>query len=279
MDPTGSNGRAPFRSTEIEPEILPPLDRGGEDLPPHATGPMPQSRPRPRWSYAPATYALVAINCAVFLPMLASPTANEFVLTQGSNWGARELINGEWWRLLTAIFVHNGFIHIAGNMWCLWNLGLLGEPLLGSGGMLAAYLLTGVAGNLLSTGTHPNAPGVGASGAVFGLAGVLIMLLKSPLLPVPREELNRLRRSVIWFAVLNFIIGGGVWLAHTALQIDNMAHLGGFLCGLALGVPLVPKIGARPAQFVRRQWIAFGGAAFALLLIAFYLFNIYRAPA
>ncbi len=143
-------------------------------------------------------------------------------------------------------------------------------------GMIAAYVLTGVAGNLLSTATHPSRPGAGASGAVFGLAGVLIMLLKSPLLPIPPEELKRLRRSVIWFAVLNFVIGGGIWLARTSLQIDNMAHLGGFLCGLALGVPLVPKIGARPAVFVRRSWIAYGSAAFVMLLVGFYLLNLYR---
>jgi rhomboid protease GluP len=249
----------------------------GADLPPYEAAPPPERRrPRGRWAFAPATYVLLGINCLVFLPMFANSGVNELVLTLGSNWGKRELVQGEWWRLLTAIFVHNGFIHIASNMWCLWNLGLLGEPLLGSWGMLAAYILTGVSGNLLSTATHPNSPGVGASGAVFGLAGVLIMLLKSPLLPVPPEELKRLRRSVIWFAVLNFVIGGGVMLAHTSVQIDNMAHLGGFLCGMALGVPLVPKIGARPALFVRRQWIAFGGGAFVLLLVAFYIFNFYR---
>ena len=276
MDPIGSNGRAPFRDTEVAPEFLPPVERAGE-LPPYQEPPQAQQpRRRGRWAYAPATYLLLAINIAVFLPMFANPRINELVLTMGSNWGDLELHNGQWWRLLTAIFVHNGVVHIASNMWCLWNLGLLGEPLLGSWGLLAAYILTGVSGNLLSTATHPSAPGVGASGAVFGLAGVLIMLLKSPLLPVPPEELKRLRRSVIWFAVLNFVIGGGVWIAHTSLQIDNMAHLGGFLCGLALGVPLVPKIGARAEQFASRQWIAFGGAAFVLLLIAFYLFNLLR---
>ena len=78
---------------------------------------------------------------------------------------------------------------------------------------------------------------MGASGAVFGLAGVLIMLLNSPLLPFPPAELRQLRRSVIYFAVLNFILGGGadLFFSHY-LQIDNLAHLGGFACGLALGV-------------------------------------------
>ena len=56
----------------------------------------------------------------------------------------------QWWRLLTATFVHVGLLHIATNMWCLWNLGLLGEPLLGPVGLIAVYLITGIAGNLLS---------------------------------------------------------------------------------------------------------------------------------
>ena len=71
------------------------------------------------------------------------------------HWGANNagsvLINGEWWRIVTAMFVHVGILHLATNMWCLWNLGLLAEPLMGSAGVLAVYILTGAAGNLLST--------------------------------------------------------------------------------------------------------------------------------
>ena len=106
----------------------------------------------------------------------------------------RVLIGGQWWRIVTAMFVHVGILHLATNMWCLWNLGLLAEPLMGSVGVVAVYILTGAAGNLLSTlvtgsaisrsgGVFP--AGAGASGAVFGIAGALIVLLKSPRLPVP----------------------------------------------------------------------------------------------
>ena len=89
--------------------------------------------------------------------------------------------------------------------------------------------------------------------------GVLIVLLKSKLLPVPEFELKKLRRSVIYFAVLNFVLGAGTMLIPSVIRIDQMAHLGGFLSGLAVGVPLVPRIGAPRAEFVRKQWIAFGG--------------------
>ena len=257
-------------------EILPPDDRDrsygrmpGYDGDPRMAPPPPARRNR--WATAPATYTLVGINCAVYLLMVlrgVSPTnpSVENLVQWGANFGGLVLA-GEWWRLLTAAFVHVGIIHLATNMWCLWNLGLLGEPLLGPAGMFAVYGLTGVAGNLLSTAVHPRIVGAGASGAVFGLAGVLILLLKAKLLPVPPQEVARLRKSVIYFAVLNFVIGGGTMVLHTSIQIDNMAHLGGFLCGLALGAPLVPRIGAARSQYAARSWVAYGGMA--LLLLAF----------
>ena len=224
-----------------------------------------------RWASAPATYVLVGINCAVYLAMVlsgvsaSSPNVAELV-HWGANFGVYVLA-GQWWRLLTAAFVHIGLLHLATNMWCLWNLGLLGEPLLGPAGVVAVYVLTGVAGNLLSTAVHPQIVGAGASGAVFGIAGVLILLLKAKWLPVPPEEIRRLRRSVIYFALLNFVIGGSTMFLRTSIQIDNMAHLGGFLCGLALGVPLVPRIGSARSEFGVRSWATYGGMT--VLLLAF----------
>jgi rhomboid protease GluP len=249
-------------------EILPPEGRAyeGEAGPP---------RPRPsrgsRWASAPATYTLVGINCAVFIAMVvrgvspSNPSVQELV-----NWGANFgglVLAGQWWRLLTAAFVHVGILHLATNMWCLWNLGLLGEPLLGPAGMFAVYVLTGIAGNLLSTA---------ASGAVFGIAGVLILLLKADLLPVPPEEIRRLRKSVIYFALLNFVIGGTSLFFRSAIRIDNMAHLGGFLCGLALGAPLVPRIGPARSQFAFRAWVTYGGMSILLLVFAFGVASFWR---
>jgi rhomboid protease GluP len=147
-------------------------------------------------------------------------------------------------------------IHIATNMWCLWNLGLLGEPLLGPWGMVAVYMLTGVAGNLLSLLVNVLmrdfvSVGAGASGAVFGIAGILIVLLSNKKLPIPSFELHRLRRSVIQFAGLNLVIGLATVILPV-IRIDNSAHVGGFLSGLALGVPLVPH-DQRPDAISQRQ--------------------------
>ena len=286
-----NSGNRPYHSAQAEPEILPPDDGSVPRQEPRyyyqQPQPVPQPSSRPRWAYAPATYILVGINCLVFVAMVFSgvsvvaPTPEQ-LLKFGADYGPYVLVLGDWWRLLTATFVHVGIIHLATNMWCLWNLGLLGEPLLGPFGMFAAYVLTGVAGNLLSTAVHPGVPGgsggivgAGASGAVFGLAGALIVLLKSPLLPLPKIEVQRLRKSVIWFAVLNFVIGAGTWIARTSLQIDNMAHLGGFLSGLAFAIPLVPRIGARREIFLRRRWFAVLGMSFLLLLFAFGVHSFY----
>jgi rhomboid protease GluP len=268
-----------------DPEILPP----NPGLPPQEV-----RKPRPGWASAPATYFLVGVNCAVFLAMFSrglsiwSPTPEQLL-----NWGANNagliLIAGEWWRIVTAMFVHVGILHLATNMWCLWNLGLLAEPLMGSFGVLAVYILTGAAGNLLSTdyswlfplrdGAAVYFPaGAGASGAVFGIAGALIVLLKSNRLPVPPEELKKLRKSVIYFAALNLILGlsisGGNTFLHSGLNIDNLAHVGGFVCGLLFAAPMVPRLGSPRSVFNMRLQLAVGLVVGVLVLFGFYVDHV-----
>jgi rhomboid protease GluP len=188
------------------------------------------------------------------------------------------------------MFVHVGILHLATNMWCLWNLGLLAEPLMDSFGLIAAYILTGAAGNLLSTGVNwyraihesPAAPyfqaGAGASGAVFGIAGALIVLLKSKRLPIPEYELKRLRRSVIYFAAINLIIGLSVNFGSgfTGVEVDNSAHIGGFLCGLLFAVPMVPRIGSPRPEFLTRIRLATAAIVLLLVLFGFYLAQLPR---
>jgi rhomboid protease GluP len=260
------------------PEILPPEGYAA----PHAYGTAPQE-PEPEdahgsrlllgWRYAPATYILIGINIAVYLGMVLggvspwAPTAEQ-IMRWGASRGVNEILFGQWWRLLSATFVHVGIIHLGTNMWCLWNLGLLGEPLLGVLGVFSVYVLTGVAGNLLSSAVSPGIVGAGASGAVFGIAGVLILLLNGPHLPFPREELRRLRRSVIYFALINLAIGGATLLYSGGIKIDNMAHLGGFFSGLALGVPLAPVLGTGRQRYRHRQRVVFAILALGLLLFA-----------
>jgi rhomboid protease GluP len=260
----------------------------------------------PLWSY-PATYLLMGINIAVFAVMfpfgpvmglihqhawsgiLTAPFDVDTLVRFGAT--ASPLIGqGQWWRLVTGTFVHVTILHVALNMWCLWNLGLFGEPLLGKRGLVAVYLLTGTAGMMLSYAWSVLSGQVvlvaGASGAVFGIAGILIVLLSNRKLQVPWNELRGLRRQVIFFAVANLVIGmtpqmlgmaspGQLKLFHVNLgmlpRIDNTAHLGGFLSGLALGLPLFPRMTAGRQSYRARQRAAFGVAVLLLCLVGYAL--------
>jgi rhomboid protease GluP len=277
--------------SDHQPELHPPV---GEAIPIPEYAPAQRSRriARSDWNprVAPATYLLVAINVGVFLWMLThgvsakEPTTDQLVQYGATN--ADLILGGQWWRLVTAIFVHVGLIHIGTNMWCLWNLGMLGEPLLGPVGLFATYLITGIAGNLLSLavnvwlGDHGSV-GAGASGAVFGIAGILIVLLSNYRLPIPVVELKRLRKSVIQFAILNLIIGGATILPvfGSIVRIDNSAHIGGFLSGLALGPALVPSMTAGRVRYFARQKVVFVSATFILALVGYWISKVGIAPA
>jgi rhomboid protease GluP len=271
-----------------EGDILPPVRTVA---PAEAYSPAEARRHRefPVWDprAAPGTYFLLAINVAVYLWMVVQGVdprdPSEAALL---HYGANQtwlVLHGEWYRLLTATFLHVGLIHLATNMWCLWNLGILGEPLIGPYGMVAVYMITGIAGNLLSMGTnillyvwtHSNIvlfiPGAGASGAVFGIAGILIVLLSNRRLPFPWEELRRLRSSVVKFAAINLVIGLSTMFVNVGIRIDNAAHIGGFLSGLMLGVPLAPRMTAGRERYFARQKISFALAALALALAGYFI--------
>jgi rhomboid protease GluP len=276
--PPAPHGRGQvLGEAEFESEILPP--EAGTLAPAE-----PVRRERSTWASAPATYVLVGINCAVFLAMVAnhvsywSPSPDALI-----RWGANNagyvLLDGDWWRIVTAMFVHVGIIHLATNMWCLWNLGLLAEPLMGWAGVLSVYVLTGAAGNLLSTlwnwlhfhNSGAFSVGAGASGAVFGIAGALIVLLKSTRLPVPPRELKKLRMSVIYFAGINLVIGFATMIPGSIIRIDNMAHIGGCACGFLFAAPMVPRIGSPRKLFQDRRNIAVALVVGVLVLFGFYL--------
>jgi len=239
---------------------------------------------------APGTYVLLAVNVAVYLWMIAhgvspSQPSEAALIHYGANvpW---LVLHGGWYRLLTATFVHVGLLHIACNMWCLWNLGILGEPLIGPWGMVAVYMLTGIAGNLLSMAwdialaLHYHAIdyllqiGAGASGAVFGIAGILIVLLSNRRLPFPWRELRRLRSSVIKFSAINLVIGISTMFHNFGVRIDNSAHIGGFLSGLALGFPLIPRMTAGRDRYLARQKITFAAACLILALFGYWIANL-----
>ncbi|HLK07341.1 MAG TPA: rhomboid family intramembrane serine protease, partial [Candidatus Angelobacter sp.] len=188
---------------------------------------QPIVRPRPPI----ATIALLAINIGIFAIMVASGISwitpqTDQVLRWGADYGPYTL-SGQYWRLITSMFLHFGIIHILGNMWCLWSLGQLAEELLDSLSVVALYLVTGVGASLLSLSWDPIRVSAGASGAIFGIAGALISVLYFGQLGLQPASVRKLLGYVVRFAFLNLIFG---------LQghIDNMAHLGGLVSGLLM---------------------------------------------
>lgn len=134
---------------------------------------------------------------------------------------------GQWWRPLTSMFLHAGWLHLLLNGWALYQLGSLFEILIGSSRMLTVYLISGLAGSLASL-LWTRGASVGASGAIFGLMGALIAFLlrrREMLTPFAKSLLGQL---VLWAGI-------NVYIGFSMPGIDNGAHLGGFAMGLLLG--------------------------------------------
>lgn len=181
----------------------------------------------------PVTFGLVAINVLLFVLMsivcmnlLSPPT--ETLVQFGADYGPLTLTT-EPWRLITAMFVHIGIIHIAFNMYALWNIGPFAEKLLGSLGMLIAYFATGVVGSVASLMFNPLVPSAGASGAIFGIFGVVFGVLIGGRKLLPQELSKRLLPQMGYILVANLVLGFSV------STIDNAAHIGGLVFGCIIG--------------------------------------------
>ncbi len=206
------------------------------------------------------TQVIFGANAAVFLGMLLamgpsmlnSPSGQELV-RWGANFGPLT-VSGQWWRLLTCVFVHGGLLHIAFNMWCLWDLGRLAESVYGHWTFALVYLITGVGSSLASVWWNPSVLSVGASGAIFGIAGALIASFYLGEFSLPRTAISGMLRSVVVFVGYNLFFGAV--LAH----IDNAAHIGGLVMGLIMGA-LIAKAAPAHDDIFRRVAVLLIGAA------------------
>jgi rhomboid protease GluP len=229
---------------------------------------LSMSTTRPAPYRPPVTVAIVGINILVFGAMIVSgvspmnPTLAQ-LLRFGADFGPYTL-GGQLWRILTSNYVHVGLFHILFNMWCLWNLGRLAERILGAWTYVLTYTACGIAGSLASLWIHPAAVGAGASGAIFGLAGALITALYLGKLPYPRQMLSGLLRSLLSFAGYNLFFGAVV------PGIDNSAHIGGLIVGLAIGALLASQLNEAPEKRRAHERLMF--TIVALFLIGFGVF-------
>lgn len=230
----------------------------GEDSPVQRVEPAPWLRSQS--SSMAVTQVIFGINVAVFLAMvLAGVSITDPTVGQLRHWGANfgpYTIGGQWWRLLTCVFLHIGIIHIALNMWCLWGLGRLAEAVYDHWTFGVVYLITGVSASVASLGWNPIGTSAGASGAIFGIAGALIASFYLGEFSLPRSAVSGLLRSVVTFAGYNLVFGA------MSGRTDNAAHVGGLVSGLILGA-LIAKVAPQHDNVLRRVGVLVVGLVLA----------------
>jgi len=168
-------------------------------------------------------YALVGLGGAGW-----TTTDSHALIAWGSNFGPYST-DGQWWRLLTAAFLHGGLMHLLVNMATLYDVGRLCERLYGSRRFAALYLVSGLLGSATSVWWNPQVNSVGASGAIFGVLGAMLvyMLDKRNGIPITVMKTHAVSMGVF----ITYILVNG--LARTG--IDNAAHVGGLIGGLVMG--------------------------------------------
>jgi rhomboid protease GluP len=193
--------------------------------------------PRPASPYT-LTIALIAINTLVFLAMVASgisftsPTALD-VANWGGDFGPLTLGAHQYWRLFTSCFLHFGIIHIAFNMYVLYQIGPFIQTVFGRARYLLIYILAGLGGSVISIYVHPLSVGAGASGAIFGLYGAVFSFLLIKRRSLNPAAVQRIGKSAGIFVLYNVVYGT---ISRTT---DLSAHFGGLVAGFLAGMLLV----------------------------------------
>jgi rhomboid protease GluP len=184
-----------------------------------------------------ATPILIYLNVIIFLVMaitgsgFAHGETHQFI-EWGANYGPLTL-NGQWWRLFTCMFLHNGIAHIAMNMIALFFISIFIESSIGTVRYIFAYVVTGILASATSLWWHSNELSVGASGAIMGLFGLFLALIVTK---VFRKDFGKQMLSNIILSVV-MTIGMGAFS-----NADNAAHIGGFVSGFLLGLLYTPFI-------------------------------------
>ncbi|MDD6432094.1 MAG: rhomboid family intramembrane serine protease [Lactobacillaceae bacterium] len=214
-------------------------------------------RSRSTWSLAPVTIILVVIQVLVYLAMtLAGGSTNPAVLVRFGALQPELLRAGQWWRLITPVFVHIGFTHLLINSLTLYFLGLYIEQLFGHWRMLVIYFVSAIAGNLCSAYWLSGSLAAGASTAIFGLFGAFLMLGESF-----RDNLaiRQLSRQFLILVLLN--VGTDLLVPG----IDLAGHIGGLFAGFLMAyVVAAPKIGPVATS---KRWLSAVVLVVAILVL------------
>ena len=178
------------------------------------------------------TYVILAINVIVALLMFISGvfvSSNQayMYLKFGAQYGPL-VDRGEWYRMITAMFVHGGFLHLLFNSYALFYFGLVVEAMYGTEKFACIYFASGISSGIATHVFYHNSLSVGASGAIFGLVGLLFAAGF-------RKDTPFFMRQYTGFALLPMILFNIVYGFIPGSGINNAAHIGGFLAGLAFG--------------------------------------------
>lgn len=217
-------------------------------------------------------YSLFALNIIIFLltEFAGGSTNDVTMLAFGvkSNWAIN---NGEIWRFVTPIFLHFGLLHLAFNSYAIWIVAPQVEKLYGASRFLFLYVMTGIAGVAASYWYHPDTPSAGASGAVFGLFGVLLIFSLRYRKTIPAFFSQALGKGILLTVGINLVIG------YMIPQVDNSAHLGGLIAGglLAAVVPF-----QRPGEIPGKGSKALQAGLVFLIALSFFEVSVhYSGPA
>ncbi|WP_152032793.1 rhomboid family intramembrane serine protease [Ereboglobus luteus] len=223
------------------------------------------SHHNPRFS---VTNIIIALNIVVFVVMgflgagwfMPAEDGMLVYIKYGANNGAATT-NGEWWRLLTCMFMHYGIIHIAVNMWALYQAGAFLEKLQGRFIYALIYLASGLSGSFASIIWHGDQTwSAGASGAVFGVFGAILGYMLRMRSGLPATVYKPIMKSTATFAVYNIAFGAAV------TGIDNAAHIGGFVGGVVLGAALAQPLNLSLRRIRRLQTLGLAGLLFTALI-------------
>lgn len=176
------------------------------------------------------TILLVMINVIVFLGLSFGGMTEDgyYMLQHGAMYAPYFLEQKEYYRMFTSLFLHFGFDHLMNNMITLIIVGRYLEPVVGKVRFLVIYLISGLGGNILSlvaeSQTGGYAVSAGASGAIFGLTGALLGL----------TILNRGQIAGITKQSMLIMIGISLYNGFSSEGVDNLAHIGGLICGFII---------------------------------------------
>jgi membrane associated rhomboid family serine protease len=192
----------------------------------------------------PVTLVLLVMLAVVYLigdVFLSSDLQEKFLLWAGNS--SATVQDGEWWRVFTALFLHANWLHLTMNGAGLWIFGTAVEKTMGRWRFLVVFLLSGALANLASAFVAHYDVAIGASGGIFGVIGafaVAVWRLRSPMYHALRR---RLLVVLALMVVTDFTIGG------LEPQVDNLAHVGGFVAGILIALLLYrrPAVGS-PAR-------------------------------